>query len=77
MKLKELRQIASVDMVFVVFIDKNGHETKERKLEVIAKHDEDYVARVEAVLDTSSPNEVNGGIQVVPCLQAWVFHQEK
>ena len=81
MKLKELRQIASVNMVFVVFIDKNGHETKESKLEVlpsqIAKYDEDYVARVEAVVETSSPNENNGSIQVTPCLQAWVLHREE
>lgn len=81
MELKELRKIASVDMVFVVFIDKNGHETKESKLEVlpsqIAKYDEDSVVRVEAKLETSSPSEANGSIQVIPCLQAWVLHQEE
>ena len=81
MRLKELRQIASVDMVFVVFIDKDGHETKESKLEVLPsqfdKYGEDSVVRIEAKLDTSSPSEVNGSIQVIPCLQAWVLHREE
>lgn len=81
MKLGELKIIANIDRVFVVFVDKNGHETKESKLEVlpsqIAKYDEDYVASVEAMLDTSRPNETNGSIQVTPCLQAWVLHREE
>lgn len=80
MKLKELRQIASVDRVLVVFTDKYGHQVRQPQLEVlpsqIAKHDEDSVARVEAVLDTSSPS-VNGSIQVTPCLQVCVLHQEE
>jgi len=80
MELKELRQIANIDRVFVVFVDKNGHETKESKLEVlpsqIAKYDEDSVVRVEAVLDTSTPS-VNGSIQVTPCLQVCVLHREE
>ena len=73
MKLKELRQIASVDRVLVV---SNGKYQLEVLPSQIAKHDEDSVVRVEAVLDTSSPS-VNGSIQVTPCLQACVLHQEE
>ena len=80
MKLKELRQYASIDRVLVAFLDKYGYEVRQPQLEVlpiqIAKYDEDYVARVEAVLDTSSPS-VNGSIQVTPCLQVCVIHREE
>ena len=81
MELKELRKIASVDRLCVVSVDKDGHEVGQLQLEVlpsqIAKHDEDSVVRVEAVLDTSRPSEVNGSVQVTPCLQAWVLHREE
>lgn len=81
MKLKELRQYASVDRVLVAFLDKYGCEAKRPQLEVLPsrfpKYDEDYVARVEAVLDTSRPNETNGSIQVTPCLQVCVLHREE
>lgn len=73
MKLKELRQIASVDRLLVMFNDKYQLEVLPSQ---IAKHDEDSVVRVEAVLDTSIPS-VNGSIQVTPCLQVCVLHQEE
>ena len=74
MKLKELRQIASIDRLLVVSNDKYQLEVLPSQ---IAKHDEDSVARVEAVVETSSPNETNGSIQVTPRLYAWVLHQEE
>ena len=81
MKLKDLRQIASVDRLLVVFTNKDGYAVRKPQLEVlpsqIAKHDKDSVVKVEAVLETSSPSEANGSIQVTPCLQAWVFHREE
>ena len=75
MELKELRQIANIDRVFVVFVDKNGHELRNELIVLpsqIAKYDEDSVARVEAVLDTSSPS-YDGSIQVKPVLQVVVL----
>jgi hypothetical protein len=73
MKLKELRQIASVDRLIVMSNDKYQLEVLPSQ---IAKHDEEEVVRVEAVLDTSLPS-VNGSIQVTPCLQVCVLHQEE
>lgn len=81
MKLKELRQIARVNRLLVVFTDKDGYAVRKPQLEVlpskVSKYDKDSVVKVEAMLETSSPSEANGSIQVTPCLQAWVFHQEK
>ncbi len=81
MKLRELKIIANIDRVLVLFIDKDGHQTKQPRLEVlpsqIAKYDEDSVVRVEAKLDTSIPSEVNGSIQVKPVLQVIVLHNEE
>lgn len=79
MTLKEFRQIASVDRVLVVFTDKYGHQVRQPILEVLpsrlSKYDEDSVARVEARLDTSSPN-FDGSVQVTPCLIAVVNREE-
>lgn len=78
MKLKELRQIASVGEVFVIRTDKDGREAGNELVVLpsqIAKYDEEEVSRIEAMLETSNPT-FDGTIQVSPCLRARVVVRE-
>lgn len=79
MKLKELKQIAGIDEVLVIHTDKDGDELKNELIVLLsqtAKYDEEEVVSVEAHLRTSEP-DINGTIQVSPCLQVCVLHQEE
>ena len=79
MELKELRQFANIERVFVIHIDENGHELRNELIVLpsqIAKYDEEEVVRVEATLETSNPN-IDGTIQVSPCLKAWVLTKKE
>lgn len=79
MKLRELMEITSIDRVFVIHTDKDGHELRNELIVLpsqIAKYDEEEVVRVEATLETSNPN-IDGTIQVSPCLKAWVLTKKE